>query len=625
MIVTRKNLPSVLKELRDYSQLARYFACDTETTGLWPHKGDRLFSIIMAFDRHAFYFNYLKYPDLHDDFILPRESIQELAPIFVDSSVTCYMHNAKFDLAMLACEGISVSNTVHDTEVMARIIYNAHFDYGLDDCAKRDLNIRKDPAVADYIKKHKLYTEISLPHKDKPIVLKHFDKVPFGLIAPYGEQDGMVTCQLGQWQKTQLKEMSASATQGVEPISTVVDNEIRLTPVLLKMEKSGILTDQTYCQQGFEYEVTEFQRAAREFHELTGFPLVNSPKGLKEPMLKMGVPCGKTAKGGDSFSKKSLEAVNHPVVDKLMEYRDHHKRATTYYQNFTFFADSQGVIHPNIRQSGTRTGRMSYSEPNLQNLTKEDEAKHEGKPFQIRKCFIPRKDHALVMIDYDQMEYKLFLDYAGQMDLIELVDKGHDLHQATGDLVGIERYPAKRINFGLLYGMGVDKLAGELKITYDAAYQLRAKYFAKLPQVALLIQKIMNTAKQRGWVHNWMGRKYYFPRGMGVHAAPNYIIQGGCADIMKLAMNRIDDYLLPYKTRMLEQVHDELLFEVPLNEFDIIPEIKKIMENAYAYKHLKLTCSVSHSFKSWGEKSEGMPGGEETRNEVQRDSACGSA
>jgi len=189
---------------------------------------------------------------------------------------------------------------------------------------------------------------------------------------------------------------------------------------------------------------------------------------------------------------------------------------------------------------------------------------------------------------------------------------GADVHQATADLVGITRKLAKTLNFAVLYGSGADKMAAMLGISVSEARRLKAHYFANLPYVERFIFQVRNVGRSRGYVRNWYGRHCHIARPDWAYILPNHLIQGGCADVVKIAMNRCDDFLLEKKarSRMILQVHDEILFEVHKNEIDLVPELQKIMEDVYPGRNgMRLEGSVEWSAKSWSakDKRKGLP------------------
>jgi DNA polymerase-1 len=200
------------------------------------------------------------------------------------------------------------------------------------------------------------------------------------------------------------------------------------------------------------------------------------------------------------------------------------------------------------------------------------------------------------MPDYDQMEYRMMLDYARQMDVIEQVKGGMDIHDATAkaisDMLGIAmtRSQAKTLNFGLLYGMGIDALAAALKTTVEKARQLRNAYFQALPFVKGFIRRVTHRAETTGYIFNWTGRRSYFDKKEFCYKAPNALIQGGCCDVLKTAVNLIDDYLAGRKSKILMLVHDEILFEIHESESQICRDLVGIMANVYPHRYLPLSC-----------------------------------
>lgn len=610
MLVRRTILQSVISKLNS----ASHIAFDVETTGLYPHLGDRLFSLILHDGAEGYYFNFQAYPGLAEDWILPRSALADLAPLFAKKDCLFYAHNAKFDLAMLRYEGLEVLGPVHDTEMGARLEYNRHFSYSLDACAKR-LGLAKSDAVAEYIKKHKLYEKYIDPETGEEAKKPLFTKVPFDVIAPYGIKDAEITYALGMHQLNWVKEDAKNTlTQNPNPVTDFYATELALTKVCLDMETVGIRINREFCERALAEERQTYTKAAEEFRKISGFPLVDSPKSLKKAFESVGETFGTTAKGNPSFTADVLEGMKSPLATKLLEYRSAYKKAHTYYQNFLALADKNDRIHANMRQAGTDTTRFSYSEPNLQNLNKNDDEDAAGQEFLVRRAFIPTSDYVLTAIDYQAQEYRLMLEYAGEMPVIEKVLAGLDVHSATAEMMGVTRKEAKTLNFLLLYGGGAGKLATSLGVDIEEARALRSQYFARLPKVAAFIRKVIKKADDAELIRSWRGFPLRFPysntngkRENHSYKAPNHLIQGGCAQVVRLAMVRCHERLRGMKSRMLVQVHDELLFEIHKSELHVIPEIKGIMEKAFPHRHLPLLCEVKYSVKSWADMSSELP------------------
>jgi len=599
MLVTRENQSEVCARFANSGE----YGLDTETTGLRAYHDDSAFSLILSDSSGAFYFNFQAY-DLDESFVLEKDEVFSLlAPAFDNTETTWFIGNAKFDMGMLAKEGVFLSGKIHDTEVTGRIIYNADFRYGVDALAKR-YGEEKDQGVDDYIAKNRLYTWLHAPGKKKKAKQPHYDKVPFSIIVPYGEKDGMVIRHIGMEQKKELAAIDESMPGWDVP--RLCENDWELTKTCFAMERVGIKIDRAYCEQQYQAETARMADYARDFTETSGFEFKDSNKQLAMAFDAAGEKYPMTEKGNPSFKDSVLQGFTSPLAKLLQGYRDASKKSGTYYGNFLYYADDQDLVHANIRMAGTKTGRFSYADPNLQNIPRNSADNPGG--AQVRKSFIPRSDEwCFVMIDFDQMEYRLMLDYAGEEGIIsKILDHGLDVHEATAEMMGVARYAAKTINFMLLYGGGDQKLATALDISFVEAKNLKRQYFSTLPKVASFINRVRRKA-ETGFVVNWAGRRYFFADPNDAYKAPNHLIQGGCADIMRFGMNSLSDILENYRTRMLVQVHDEIVFAVHKSEFDIIPTLKSTMENVYPHKRLPLSCGVDHSWKSWGDKVPGLP------------------
>lgn len=604
MEVSRSNFHEVLTKFPANG----FYGLDTETTGL--KESDRLFCLILANDSGTFHFNFWPYDGLSEDLVLPRAWLKELQPVFDGS--TWSISDAKFDMHMLAKEGLVLRN-VHCCQSTERILYNNFFPaevaYSLAEMARRR-GMSKDDAVEQYIKEHQLWTIEAVPGKKQPIKLKRFYDVPYPIMRKYAEKDAWLHLQVG---KLQRKEMVKREYSDNEPlIQPLYDNECRFTNSLFRLERRGIKIDRAYTEAAIKYEQELITKAEAGFKEATGLEFVDGSSVLVEAFTKLGERIPKTATGRPSFTEDVLGDMKTPVAQMVNTIRKHRKRLNTYYSSFLFFADDQDVVRANYRQMGTETGRLSAWDPNMQNVPKEDEPEDFEKPFLVRGCFVPRPDHCFVAIDFSQQEYRMMLDYAGERALIDAINAGLDVHQATAELVGVSRKQAKTINFGILYGMGDDALASALGITVTEARNLRIKYFSRLPKVQAFIKNVRYRGEDRGYVWNWFGRRLAITDRSYAYILPNHIIQSSCADVIKIAINQCDEYMRNRKSGLVATIHDEILFEVHKDEISLLTNLKAIMEDVYKPKNnLYLSTDIKHSWKSWAAKDmqSGIPNG----------------
>jgi len=598
-IVEHKTFEESLDRLFNSGGL--FIALDTETTGLEPYKGNKLFSIILSTEEDDFYFNFNTELDntgqpIPYEYMLPPSWLDRFKPLFENSTYTWFIHNAKFDLHFLAKEGLYLAGTVYCTQTLARLVNNRQPSYSLANLGKH-IGHDKDDAVEAYISKHKLYTDVDVGKK-KPKRLKHFEKVPFKIISEYGLTDGRVCYELGTYCLDRLAKINMQQlNEGLPLVNNVLNIESNLSKALFKSEKRGILIDKEYCQAALAYELDIYNEACAKFEAYTGLEYQDSRTVLKKAFEKAGLPYGTTPKGNPSFKDELLP--DNEIGNLIKQARAAYKRANTYFKNFLELADDSGAIHCSFLQAGTVTGRMSCINPNLQNVPKRGE---DDAAYPVRKAFVPRPGYFFIMVDFDQMEYRLLLDIAGEEEVIRQINlDGLDVHTATANAMGTNRTAAKTLNFLLLYGGGAQKLADALGITLNEATKLKSSYFRNLKKVKGLTKALTDVAKRRGYIVNWAGRRLMLDEE-APYRMPNHYIQGGCGDVCKLAMVEIDKLLDDYDSTMLLQVHDELIIEVKYGEEEVIPKIKDIMQTVYPHTSLPLTAGVDYSKNNWFDK-----------------------
>lgn len=380
------------------------------------------------------------------------------------------------------------------------------------------------------------------------------------------------------------------------------------------MGREGVKINKSRTAEALEYEMREINSLQKSFQEMTGVAFIDSNKVFKGVFDKLGERYPLTDKGNPSFAAKVLEDMTTPVASVINKIRYHEKRAGTYYSSFLHFVGNDDKIHPDARQAGTEPGRMSYRDPNLQNVPKEDDLEDQALPYHVRECFIPEEGGFFYSVDYKQMEYRMMMDYAGEKNVIKKIMEGVDFHDAIAMQCGITRKQAKTLNFAISYGAGDAKVASMLGISSKEARELRATYFGNLPRLQAFFREVRQKGEARGFIFNWFGRRCHIAQRDWAYVLPNHLIQGGCADVVKIAMNRIDDLLLERKSpsKLKLQVHDELLIWTPYGDEKIIEPIVEIMESVYQGANgIKLQASIEHATKSWGfrDKIKGTPYG----------------
>ncbi len=404
--------------------------------------------------------------------------------------------------------------------------------------------------------------------------------------------------------------------------------ELPIIPVIKKMYKRGIKVDKEYLKKLSGKYHKELDKLQKDIWKQAGGEFnINSPKQMGEVLFeKMGIVLKnhkKTSTGAKSTNIGVLEQLreNNPIVEEILKYREFQKLLSTYIDNIPEMLDENNRLHSSFLQAGTTTGRMASHEPNLQNIPIKTEL---GRA--IRSAFISEKGFKLVAFDYSQIELRVATLLSGDKKLIEIFKKGEDVHSAVasvvfevslGDVNKEMRRKAKVINFGILYGMGINSLAKALGTKRAEAQKFYNEYFEKFSQLAEYIDGIKADTKELGYTKTYFGRRRYFEgikskvpfiRAMAERMAINAPIQGTNADMVKIAMGRIDRYLikqgLTKDVFLLLQVHDELIFEIREDLIEkVAPEIEKIMEEIIPIeetKGIKFEVDVSVG-ASWGE------------------------
>ncbi len=559
---------------------SEFFSFDTETTGLDIRQSKPIGASFSTQAGQAFYipFDARFLEDLTVDEITARLRI-----LFSTSNKTKIAHNAKFDIQMLKNMGIEVLGPFRDTMIMSHLINASKRDHSLDSCVLDALNYKK------------IATKSLMGPKFQTSMLD----VPIELLSQYACEDADMTLRLFIFYKDKILEKELENAE--------MHFENPLISVLANMEWCGIHIDKKTLAELSVKQGIRIEQLEKQIHGLAGEEFnVNSPKQLQVILFeKLKVQEHlksarlKKTKSGYSTDVSVLEQLKElPIGGALLEYRVLSKLKNTYVDSLPKLINSvSNRVHTSFNQTGTATGRLSSSDPNLQNIPIRS---LEGK--EIRKAFCAKDDnHVIISADYSQIELRLLAHIANEQNLRQAFLANADIHSVTAskifnvaeeNVTGTLRSRAKAINFGIIYGMGPMRLARETGVSMGDAKIFIEKYFAGFPKIGEYIDHSIAFARQHGYCKTISGRRRPLPdilsqdrliKSGAENMAVNTPIQGSASDLIKRAMIMITDefWHLSVKTKMLLQVHDELVFEAPRDEADDVALIiKKIMENA---------------------------------------------
>jgi len=504
--------------------------------------------------------------------------LKALGPILADPQIAKCGHNAKYDMIVLQRAGAKVTHLCCDTMVASYLLNPSSHQHNLDAVSLEYLDLKKIP-TRDLIGSGKNQ--------------RTMDQVPLNLIADYACEDADVTWRLANLLTPQLQE------KGLQELFDEV--EMPLVTVLMHMEQAGVKIDDSYLAAMSSSLDKELISLEEKIYRLAGSKFnINSPKQLAAVLFEqLKLPVSRRTKTGFSTDVSVLEelASQHELPAVLLAYRQLAKLKSTYVDALPRLVNPQtGRVHTSFNQTVAATGRLSSSEPNLQNIPVRSEI---GR--QIRRAFITAdSDHLLLDADYSQIELRIMAHLSGDETLRNAFLKGEDIHTRTASLIfKVEpeevtpemRRKAKEVNFGIMYGMGAYGLAQRLAIPPEEAEHFIHTYFASYPQVQEFMLKTVHDARANGYVTTLLNRRRYLPeithenrriREFAERTAINTPIQGSAADLIKVAMIRIDRILQKeFRSRMILQVHDELIFEVPNAELaDVKKLVRHEMENA---------------------------------------------
>ncbi len=560
---------------------AKAFAFDTETDGL-DYMTANVVGVSFAIEEgKAAYV-----PVAHDYLDAPAQLdrdwvLAQLKPLLEDPNQAKIGQNLKFDASIVARYGIEMQGIVFDTMLESYVFNSVVGRHDMDSLALRYLE-------------HKNISFEEIAGKGKKQLT--FNQIDLAQAGPYAAEDADITLRLHNalYPKVEADEKLKHVFETIE---------MPLVPVLSRMERTGVYVDSMLlgaqsteiAARLDELEKKAFEIADQEFN-------LSSPKQLQAILFeKMGLPVlKKTPSGTPSTNEEVLQelALDYPLPKLILEYRRLAKLKSTYTDKLPKMVNpATGRVHTSYHQAVTATGRLSSSDPNLQNIPVRNE---EGR--RIRQAFVAQSGYKILAVDYSQIELRIMAHLSGDKALLDAFRHGKDIHAATAaEILGLDieqvsseqRRRAKAINFGLIYGMSAFGLAKQLDMGRNEAQDYMNVYFERYPGVLEYMESTRNTASEKGYVETLFGRRLYLPdiksrnglrRKAAERAAINAPMQGTAADIIKLAMIAVDNWVQQQpqdEVRLLMQVHDELVFEVKESALEsVTAEVKALMEQA---------------------------------------------
>ncbi|HIQ01221.1 MAG TPA: DNA polymerase I [Anaerolineales bacterium] len=592
--------PEQLAALVERLSRAPTITFDTETTSPDPMRADLVGLALTDRKGEGWYI-----PVAHQQGaqLSPTEVLEAVRPLLEDPRLPKQAHNAKYDLEVLARHGVRVQGLAFDTMIAEWLTDPASRNLGLKNLAFARLGVEMAP-LRDLIGSGR-----------KQITMA---EVGIAQAAAYAVADVDMTHQLVQVLEPELREKGHW--------DLFVQMEIPLVTVLVAMEEAGVALDVSFLERMSVELGRRLAELEEDIHRLVGYSFnINSSQQLAKALFEVlglptqGVP--RTSTGRYSVAAGVLESLRgtHPVIERILEQRELAKLKSTYVDALpTLVNPETGRLHTSYNQTGTVTGRISSSAPNLQNIPIRSPL---GR--QVRRAFVARPGWLLLGADYSQVELRVLAHISGDPGLLAAFRRGEDIHATTAAAifdVGLEQVTpqqrrfAKQINFGLIYGMSTYRLARDTGLTQAEAENFVAQYFGRFPKVREYLENTIAQAKNRGYVETLLGRRRYFPalqstargqeqaRRRAEREAVNAPIQGSAADIIKQAMLQLHRAFEEkgLRARMIIQVHDELVLEVPREELDAVaPLVREVMESAYPLRApLKVDLKVG---PNWGE------------------------
>ena len=531
----------------------RELTVDCETTGLNIWKGDRMCGVAIATNNESFYFSYRhgEGPNLPPTLLPPLLRILEQTP-------TVVMFNAPFDLKVLGMDGMTIperSGSLEDVLPAAHLM-NENESHKLkvlsDKYLGKESSAPEDNLIEE-LKRRNLWSA-KTEGKDK------MWRLPAEIVAPYAEQDVILTRNLRDFYLHPLE---------VWKLLHIWKEVNDYVLAIVRMERLGMRLDVDLIQELKEKSIPMAEAAKAKLAVMAGYAI--NPRSSPQLQAFMQLP---------STAREILDAViarndsRTEAAQTLIEFRGWDKASTTYYNPYTTWMDESHDLHTTLSVTGTAPGRLSSQNPNLQAVPRYNEV------YPVKDCFVAHPDKVLISADLSQAEMRLASHHADEKRMAAYLIAGNDIHAEVAKSNNIPRDYAKRINFGIIYGLGPPGLSQKLHISEGEARKILALYHKTYPGFRALYRKMENMADRQGYIRMWTGRIRHYGPAQETRKAMSNLIQGGVAEVMRVAITRIHQELVPEGLDMLLQVHDDILYEVPENRLDyFLPEIQARMED----------------------------------------------
>lgn len=541
----------LVNTMADWMEFARHIrkydeiVIDTETTGLFAYGGDELIGIAIDCGDRSFYL-----PFRHVSGNLPEDYLTEELPALLAHVHTFIGHNTKFDIHFLAQEGIPMPPYIEDTMVGAHLFNENEKSFTLEDLADR--HIPREDGFSHHHNEEIMMLEIyALGIRKSKAAKAQMWRLAPERVAPYAENDVILTRRLREFYMDRLVEWEKLGG------GTLLDlyHDVNYYQLILAyMERRGLLLDVEKVRENSA-------RAIRYRAEMQH--TINNAAG-KEINLNSWQQICKLL-NIKSSKREVLELMtDNDIAQAILDYRSWNKMLTSYYNPYLEYMDSDHVLHPNLKTTGTVSSRLSSSNPNMQAVPRLSD--EEDGSARVKEVFRARDGYVLMEADYSQAELRLVSHYAEKYcedsSMSDIIRSGEKLHQATADRLKIPYDYAKRINFGVVYGIGAPGLSRHLEISEQEASGYLQQYRKLYPGIRDFYRMAEKRAVDDGYIVMWTGRYRHYGKTIPTHKAMSNLIQGGVAEIMRVTMTRLFEEFMDYDVYMLLQVHDSILFEV---------------------------------------------------------------